>query len=420
MLANLVRWLSVYLVIKSSFVVPAFYLTSDISDTQTVDKKFADIMVQASIKRFAKERLGTSAFIAEADDPKTHIFFASLESAVEQFRWTSKGSNVSGELFKLNAAFFDTFSPNALADRYEGGYYLGIHVALFVAINEFTMFCFAQRNFFVDLGDPSKESSPKPWDERLPGVWLIDNTLQGGGVDYEHSKQLIPTNSERYICSQLLAFLMTRFVWLHELAHCFNGHVDLVQQQRIAMRLHELPHGLGLAGKSKVSAHPITNEQKKILRCLELDADESAFFANCSIQMRDMENIEGIRELDPAVALRMTIFASYAMVWLFDVFQDYAKSAVGETHPTPSLRLQNLLQTAKSRLYSEERCFEIIHEKALREFDSVKAAIPTMFTFGTLRDMAHSDQLADELQELEPERAKVASLLRPFEFSLKS
>lgn len=378
------------------------------------------MMAQSPIERFANERLGTSAFISKADDPDTHIFFASLESAIEQFRWTAKGANASGAPFKLEAGFFDTFSPNALADRFEDGYYLGVHVALFVAINEFAMFCFAQRDFFDDLGDAAKESSPKPWNERLPGVWLIDNTLQGGGVDYEHSKHLIPTDPERYISSQLLAFLMTRFVWLHELSHCFNGHVDLVQQQGIAMRLHELPDGLNLAGKSKASARALTNVEKEILRCLELDADESAFFANCAVQMRGMENIEGIRELDPSVALRMTIFASYAMVWLFDAFQDYAKSALGETHPTPSLRLQNLFQTAKSRLYSEERGFEIIHEKALREFDPIKAAIPTMFTFGTLRDMAHSDQLADELQALEPQRAEVASLLRPFQFSLKS
>ena len=378
------------------------------------------MMAQSPIERFANERLGTSAFISKADDPDTHIFFASLESAIEQFRWTAKGANVSGAPFKLEAGFFDTFSPNALADRFEDGYYIGVHVALFVAINEFAMFCFAQRDFFDDLGDAAKESSPRPWNERLPGVWLIDNTLQGGGVDYEHSKHLIPTDPERYISSQLLAFLMTRFVWLHELSHCFNGHVDLVQQQGIAMRLHELPDGLNLAGKSKTSARALTNVEKEILRCLELDADESAFFANCAVQMRGMENIEGIRELDPAVALRMTIFASYAMVWLFDAFQDYAKSALGETHPTPSLRLQNLFQTAKSRLYSEERGFEIIHEKALREFDPIKAAIPTMFTFGTLRDMAHSDQLADELQALEPQRAEVASLLRPFQFSIKS
>jgi hypothetical protein len=377
-------------------------------------------MAQSPIERFANERLGTSAFIAKADDPDTHIFFASLESAIEQFRWTAKGSNTSGAPFKLEAGFFDTFSPNALADRFEDGYYLGIHVALFIAINEFAMFCFAQRDFFADLGDPDKEFSPRPWDDRMPGVWLIDNTLQGGGVEYQHSKKLIPTDSERYICSQLLAFLMTRFVWLHELSHCFNGHVDLVQHQDIAMRLHELPDELNLAGKSKASARPLTNVEKEILRCLELDADESAFFANCAVQMRGMENIEGIRELDPAVALRMTTFASYAMVWLFDAFQDYAKSALGETHPTPSLRLQNLLQTARSRLYSEERGFEIIHEKALREFDPIKTAIPTMFTFGTLRDMAHSDQLADELQALEPQRAEVASLLRPFQFSLKS
>jgi len=377
-------------------------------------------MAHGRMERFAKERLGTTVFVPKEDDNDTHIFFASLESAVEQFRWTSKATNAGQEPFGLNVGFLDTFSPNALAERFEGEYFLGIHVALFVAINEFAMFCFAQRDFFSEIGDPTKESSPSPWNERLPGIWLIDNTLHGGGVDYEHSKRLIPTDPERYICSQLLAFLMIRFVWLHELSHCFNGHVDLVQRQGISMRLHELPFGLSLAGKSKPTARSITNEQKEVLRCLELDADESAFFASCAVQMRNMENIEGIRELDPAVALRLTIFGCYAMVWLFDAFQDYAKSALGETHPAPSLRLQNILQTAQVRLFAEADNFEQVHEDALAEFDPVKNAIPTMFTFGTLSDMAHSDELADQLRLLETQRAKVVSQLRPFQFNVKS
>lgn len=182
------------------------------------------------------------------------------------------------------------------------------------------------------------------------------------------------------------------------------------------MRLHELPHGLSLAGKSRPTARRITNEQKEVLRCLELDADESAFFASCAVQMRNMENIEGIRELYPTVALRLTIFGCYAMVWLFDAFQDYAKSALGETHPTPSLRLQNIFQTAQVRLFAEADDFEQVHQDALSEFDPVKAAIPTMFTFGTLSDMAHSDELADQLRLLETQRAKVASQLRPSRF----
>lgn len=375
--------------------------------------------MHSSLIDYASRRLCTSVFETSATDDHSHIFHTSLESAVEQFRWAAKAQNKSGDLFSLTPCFLETFSPNALADRWEGAYFLGVHVALFVAINEFAMFCFAQRDFFPELGDPSKESSPKPWNEQLPGIWLLDNTLKGGGVDYEHSKHLIPTDPQRYISSQLLAFLMTRFVWLHELAHCFNGHVDLVQERDIALRLHELPEGLNLAGKSKVKTRSLTDDEKQILRCLELDADESAFFANCAVQMRDMENIEGIRELDPNIALRLTIFASYAMVWLFDAFQNYAKSALNDTHPTPSLRLQNLLLTAQRRLFAEDSNFEALHSKALKEFDPIKEAIPDMFEFGTLREMAHSEDLASELEQLEPKRADVAGMLRPYEFSVK-
>ncbi len=376
--------------------------------------------MSSTLTTYVHDKLGTTVFQTSATEDDLHIFHTSLESAVKQFHWTSKAKRELGERFKLHACFLDTFSPNALADRWKGEYILGIHVALFVAINEFAMFCFAQSDFFPELGDPSQESSPKPWNDRLPGIWLLDNTLTGGGVDYEHSKYLIPADPQRYISSQLLAFLMTRFVWLHELSHCFNGHVDLVQNLNIALRLHELPEGMNLTGKSKTQAKSLTDGEKQILRCLELDADGSAFFANCAVQMRNMENIEGIRELAPDIALRMTIFASYAMVWLFDAFQDYAKSALGDTHPTPSLRLQNLLLTAERRLYTESDNFEELHRRALKEFDPVKDAIPGMFEFGTLREMAHSDELAAELELLEPKRAKVASMLRHYEFTLKS
>jgi len=373
-----------------------------------------------AIETFARKRLGTEVFAPQPDDPKWQIFQASLASAIEQFRWTSRASNVSGSPFELHITFLETFSPNALADRFEGKFFLGVHVALFVAINEFAMFCFAQKDFFADLGDPTKESSPNPWDDRLPGIWLIDNTLHGGRVNDEHSRHLIPADPTRFACSQLLALLMARFVWLHELAHCFNGHVDLVQDLGIALRLNELPESLGLAGKPKYSKRAPTDEEKDVLRCLELDADESAFFASCAVQMRGIENIEGIRELQPGLALRLAIFASYAMVWMFDAFQEYTKSSLGDTHPAPSLRLQNMLQTAKDRLASENGDFEKMHRLVLREFDPISKAIPGMFTFGTLREMGHSDELSAQLESLEPIRQKVAEKLRQFQFSVKT
>ncbi|MGJ8629114.1 MAG: hypothetical protein ACSHXB_19305 [Sulfitobacter sp.] len=133
--------------------------------------------MSSSLTAYAQDRLGTTVFETSSKADDTHIFHTSLESAIEQFRWTANGARASNESFRLNAGFLNTFSPNALADHYEGEYFLGIHVALIVAINEFAMFCFAQQEFFPDIGDRSKESSPKPWNERLPGIWLLDNTL---------------------------------------------------------------------------------------------------------------------------------------------------------------------------------------------------------------------------------------------------
>lgn len=374
----------------------------------------------SSFRNFAEKRLQASAFKTNPDSDQTHIFHSSLESTHHQFKWTNDATNSTGEKFKLSAGFLDTFSPNALADRYQNTYFIGIYVALFVAISEFAMFCFAQREFFADVGDPSKETSPNPWDNRLPGLWLMDNTAKGGRVENKHSRHLIPKDSERYIMSQYLSLLMVRFVWLHELAHCFNGHVDLVQNRDIALRLYEVAPQLDLVQSSKQRFVKPCEDMPNILKCLEFDADNSALWANCNIQLRDLENLEGIRELDNDLSLRLTIFGSYAMIWLFDAFQTYLNSQNGLSHPEPSLRLQNLLRTAQTRLFSIGDGIEDLHAQSLAEFDPIKQAIPNMFKSGTLRDMAFSEAEAVQLSGFDVEFEAIKKALAVHQFHTAS
>lgn len=367
--------------------------------------------------QFADHRLGTAGFATDASDEKSKLFHISVESARQQFGWTAKGSNLSGHKFSLNAGFVDAFAPNALADAYQGGHFIAMHSALFVAINEFAMFCFAQARFFPDVGDPSVEVSPEPWDHRVPGLWLLDHTKHGGHVHEMHSRALIPRDSDRFVVSQYLALLMARFVWLHELSHCFNGHVDFVHKHKLALRLYELADPLATLEISKPRTDISLEAISETLKCLEFDADRSAFWASCNIQIGALENIEGIAKLDQGLRLRLTLFGSYAMVWLFEQFQTYLDSQNGASHPSPALRLQNLFRTAQTRILPLSEQMRAAHGQALLQFDAISAVIPGMYGRDDLRARMEGGSEAQELARFDARSEALKSDLVAFEFS---
>lgn len=305
--------------------------------------------------------------------------------------------------------FVDVFQPNALADCAHARHAIALHTPLLAAFNEFAMFCFAQAGVFSDCGDSGLETSPAPWDDRLPGVWLLDVTAQNDSVDERHSRALIPKCPDRYVLSQYLCLLMLRMVWLHEFAHCFHGHVGLVQDRAIALRLYELPP------RNLVEIANVPDlDAGRLLKCLEFDADAAAFQAMCNIQINDQENIDGIRGLPNGVAMQMSIFACYAVVWLMDAFQSYLQTHTGHDHPPPSLRLQNMLHIAEEHLFPLG--LRDAHDAALAAFEPLKASIPKMFAHGTLRDMAHSEDAHRALRDYASDQAQTQEMLQPYRF----
>lgn len=371
----------------------------------------------SAFQEFANNRLNCSAFQTCPDDPKSDLFDLSVESARVQFSWTGKSTNQAGKVFRLNAGFLDDLRPNALADFHEDQHFIAMHSSLFVAINEFAMFCFAQRDFFDDVGNPSIEISPKPWDDQVPGIWLLDHTIRGGHVTDNHSRALIPRDPYRFEISQYLAFLMARFVWLHELAHCYNGHIGYVQKFNLALRLYEVSDPINALEFSKSNPDFSKNDISETLKCLEFDADSSAFWASCNIQLGAFENIEGIMRLDQELRVRLTLFGSYAMVWLFEQFQTYMNSRQNISHPEPTMRLQNLFRTASSRILPLSNEMKMSHENALQQFDAVNSAIPTLYDKSGLDDQITSEKSIKELSRFDVQLKTLKSDLKPFELT---
>lgn len=370
-------------------------------------------------RNFADLHLKKPAFPTSPDDPKSNLFHLSVESARAQFSWTNKTKNLAGEPFHLNAGFLDDFKPNALADHHNGAHFIAMHSSLFVAINEFAMFCFAQRDFFSDVGNTSLEQSPKPWDHRVPGLWMLDFTKHGGHVTDAHSHALIPRDSHRFEISQYLAFLMARFVWLHELAHCFNGHIGLVHQHKLALRLYEISDPIQALEISKPRSAMHAAEVSELLKCLEFDADNSAFWASCNIQFGALENIEGIARLEQSLRTRLTLFGCYAMVWLFEQFQTYTNIINSTSHPEPALRLQNLFRTAKTRLLPLSDQVQADHHAALQQFVAIREVIPGMYDETDLQSQMEAATDETSLASYDSRLERLKSDLQAFEYGAR-
>lgn len=369
------------------------------------------------VRRYAAEILGAEAFDSTSGKDSAHLFNVSLETTKAHLAWTEGAANSPGLRFRIAAGFLDIYRPNALADRYEDTFIILMHSALFAAITEFTMFCFAQEAFFADVGDPAKETSPTPINDKPPGLWLIDFTGSGGRVTDEHSERLIPKCPDRYVMSIYLALLMARFVWMHELAHCFNGHVGLIRREGIGLRLNEIQDPAGLVSFLKSKADKAETAWTR--HCLELDADRSALWSSMRIQTGKLENIEGIAVLDQHLRQRLTLFGCYAMTWLFDEFQAYLNATESKSHPLPYLRLHGLMQTAADKLPAYIEDFSGLEKEVCDQFDFIRCSVPAFYA--TQSVLADRDQpgIRDQLGEMDSHFETLRPALSELEFSQK-
>ena len=237
-----------------------------------------------------RERLDAEAVDVFTGGDNVRLFHDSLASALAHLTLRPAPVDPGGEPLSIVAGYVETLIPNALADFENGTHLIAMNNAMFVAIHEFAMFCFTQRDFFSDVGDPDMEISPSPLHDSVPGLWLLNHTKGSGHVEEHHGLEITPRGESRYAASIYLAMLMCRFVWLHEFQHCFNGHIRFVQEDGRSMRLFEIAEPMHMISPSTEADEEYWRDR----RCLEFDADQSAFWASCRIQMANRENIEGI------------------------------------------------------------------------------------------------------------------------------
>lgn len=362
-----------------------------------------------AFRSFARDEFKSRTFDLGdwTEDSQANILDTALASIRILFAHAFQNVAPDGTPFRVFPAYIESLNPNAFAGERNKVHLCGVHLGLAESFYEFSMFCLSQKTLLSTFGDPSVEASPECIDGFPPGFWLYQKDGQLELDDLiARARTLQPTHLERKKAAEYLAALMLRFVWLHELCHCLNGHVGLTKQRGWAVYLHE--HGM-----SKYTG--IANRQ---LQCLEFDADQSATLFLCKIQSAPLEHLDGFQDLPLEERLHLSIFAAYAAIWILDEYARGRDAPQDADHPDPYLRLLNMIMTLASHVAPEVPGLDKIHDACLEEVNRVAEVIPSFFNADKIiRDFREGTYQA-ELEQYQNEIMALHAELTPFRFSL--
>ena len=310
-----------------------------------------------------------------------------------------------GETFRVFPAYVDCTGPDAFAARDRGVHLCGLYAGLAAACFEFSLFCFSQERFFPGIGESSREISPDPIDGFPPGFWMHNPGAGMNESDFiAQAKKLIPKSEQRYVAALLMTCLMMRFVWLHEFYHCINGHIGLVKARKWAFFLHEIG---------------IDNAQSKApfeLQCLELDADQSAFYQHCQIQLAGRENIEGIKALPPETRLQFSIFAAYATSWMIEEYARGKPRQDAAGHPEPYVRLYNLVRTLAGNILPQAPAVKDIHAGLWEQVACLHACLPSFPSLNRIVGDKDNAELQTGLDNYQAGITRLRAGLAPYRY----
>ena len=344
-----------------------------------------------------------------SDDDGGDILKLALLSIREHFANSAGNKRADGQPFSVYPAYLDDILPDAFAAEQDNVHLCGVHVGLGAAFYEFALFCFSQQAMFREIGDPGVETDPAPIEEYPPGFLMREvGASMNEEAFVEMTRGLLPRNRDRSLTANFLCVLMLRFVWLHELYHCLNGHVGFANHQGWSRRIRE---------RKPVKKRDVPPAD---LRRLELDADQSSLVALVKIQLAGIENVEAPMDLPAPAMLELSLFAAYATTWMMEEYARRDADRTGDSHPLPYQRLHNMVRTYASNLFNLVPDAKAVHDRVMDQMTAFSTRVST-FPSGVrlmtdLRDTAIQDVLDAEQDALENLRRDLA----PFRFSFPS
>ena len=316
------------------------------------------------------------AFAPEESNQNDQLFVTSLASIRAQLQAEPvRKSRFAGSDFSIDVGYLESVRPNALANKHGSVHIAAMHTGLAMVILEFAWFVMAQGNVFPEIGSIERETSPTARDGIPPGLSILLQTIEFGGVaeGANLTAPIMPNDPRRSAAAYYLALLMMRFVWLHELAHCQLGHIDFLRDvgghaESSSLGFDEL--NLNEFGQMAPSL------DSRILQCLEFEADGYALGQSIGIQVENKENIDGIAALPRDLRLRTALFGIYAISWLMETMAStFTRGRLAITHPAPIRRIQMTQNMAVWELADLGLDAPTITRSVLRDFEFVLGQI---------------------------------------------
>jgi len=331
------------------------------------------------------------------------ILRLSLESLRDHLRLAGNACRADGQPFRAYPAYVESVKINAITGLEGDLHVLGVYVGLAAACYEMANFSFAQATLFPKIGDPGAEVSPAPLAGMAPGFWMrnIGKRLDAARF-VAQGQTYLPRDPQRQTTALLLAVLMLRAVWFHELAHALNGHTGWARCVHGLACLHEV-------GDPEAARCDLPNAH-----LLEYDADQSALMLACKVQIAEAETITGLRMLPLTQRLHLTLFATYAVTMILAEWARAYPFMVDErSHPPAIHRLANQVRTVANNvlpLAAEVKTANAAAFDDLRNLSALVPVFPTVDTVVTDRDAsALHDGLDKAQQTLERMRARFAA-----------
>ncbi|MDR6230456.1 hypothetical protein QE444_002813 [Pseudomonas sp. SORGH_AS199] len=263
---------------------------------------------------------------------------------------------------------------------------------------------------FSEIGNPDLETKDRG---ALP--YLTTNTRQSG---FEFQ---FPNCPIRQQFASELAQIAIEFLFLHELGHLRNGHVDFVRQEMSFDYLPEAFDGRGMRNANL------------IWQTLEFDAD-AASLVLCAAQAHTRSRIvsSNIKDYESNSALKaiyenfettmqMVSYSIYIAFRLFDLSEWSWMNQPNLSHPSPLFRLGSIAPTF-FQLFSVKPIYETSPQLYMTNFEQTlyRAEIDCGLIQGTepdprgIYDFANSPQRYDYLHQLEACWKEIRPLLNNY------
>lgn len=346
--------------------------------------------------------------------PSDPYFAPSLLSARRLMEFAFGNKRADGSEFRVYPAFVERSPPNAFAFDLGGLHLCAVDAGLVTTSFELCCFALSQREFLPEIGDASKEDSPKLPEDAMLGYWIMDHIAQSYPAKVTgFGEELIPLDMERRLIAHFLSQLMLRFAWLHELYHGLNGHSGYLASLRKDFELQEIPDEGELALGRRVT---IVSIPERTLHCMEFDADRSAFHAMMQIQVSGEEPFAVLAEQPLAARLKLTVLAALLTVFLFDQAARRSPPKEPATHPAARFRLYNLIGTMASNVGSEPAEFREALANALTGVEQLRSGIPTLIDPALLEQELSSPALRSALGQVDADLARLREEWSPFAY----